>query len=385
MNLPLYNELKTTPPKPQAANSHYGLWFERYADFYKADFSETNAGAEWLTKHFARNVGDNKQLDQHLTNQHRLINSLDGQALSFKSTWHFVTGMGNPHPIENGFSWHPTLGVPYLSGAAIKGLVRSYIETYLDENAPKNPEKKALLLQWFGSTDKNPTADHYKAETGALIFFDALPMRQVTLGVDIMTPHMGKWYEQGASKEHAGNPEAVPADWHDPVPIAFLVAKQMSLYCSFALRPHAQTDLDLDDVKDVLILALGHHGAGAKTATGYGQMRYDPVLLDELETTIQQQQEQRLKAEQQAAAEAAKQAQLAQLNPLEREIAEFNTILDAVKALNNGQWQDEQQRQAAHYLKARMEQENVWKETTQKKKPEKDKPHQNTLTVMKYL
>ena len=35
-----------------------------------------------------------------------------------------VTGMGNPHPLESGFTWHPTLGMPYLPGSAV-GLVRA--------------------------------------------------------------------------------------------------------------------------------------------------------------------------------------------------------------------------------------------------------------------
>jgi CRISPR-associated protein Cmr6 len=34
--------------------------------------------------------------------------------------------------VENGFLWHPTLGVPYLPGAAVKGLVRAYVEHWDD-------------------------------------------------------------------------------------------------------------------------------------------------------------------------------------------------------------------------------------------------------------
>lgn len=281
MTAPLYLGLES----PKSCDGNHGLWFDRFFDQYDPTRWEvlkptTNnnalGGTHWLIKHFKnQKVGIPKQLDQYIESQHKLAEMLGGKSLVFQAGWHFVTGMGNSHPVENGFAWHPTLGVPYLTGAAVKGLVRSYIETNLRTDAESgNPEKEKLLFEWFGSTNKDPQAEGYQSQAGELIFFDALPIEPVSLGVDIMTPHMGKWYEKGAAEPN--RPETTPADWHDPVPVSFLVANNISLQFSFALRQYSSVkgrpEIDLADVTEVLERVLQEMGAGAKTATGYGEL-----------------------------------------------------------------------------------------------------------------
>ncbi len=387
MTAPLYSGCE----KPIKCDGNYGLWFECFFDQYdprqwevlKPTTNNNQMGnAYWLLKNFNnKKVGDDKQLASHTKAQMGLATSLKGQSHIFKASGHFVTGMGNPHPVENGFAWHPTLGVPYLTGAAVKGLIRSYIENYLDETAHDKPQ---LLLQWFGSTDKNPSADGYDSKAGELIFFDAFPTHPVTLGVDIMTPHMGKWYEKGGSDKDVGKPEAVPADWHDPVPVSFLVAKDITLQFSFALR-RPNSGIELDDVKQALTLALEHAGAGGKTATGYGGFEADTKALQALQQVAKQEAKAVAEKALKAAAEETRQKELATMNPIEREIATFPQIADAVTALEKSQWEGESRQKAAHYLKARMQQEKVWKEKTVAKKPEKDKDYQRTQTVIKFL
>jgi len=44
--------------------------------------------------------------------------------LPAQSTAPFVTGMGNEHPLENGFSFLWPYGLPYLPGSGIKGVLR---------------------------------------------------------------------------------------------------------------------------------------------------------------------------------------------------------------------------------------------------------------------
>ncbi len=290
MTAPLYHNHE----KPLKCAGHYGLWFERFFDQYdprhwevlKPATNNSEMGNNyWLLKHFNnKTVGDQNKISHYTQKQKQLVESLQGQGHTFKASWHFVTGMGNPHPVENGFAWHPTLGVPYLTGAAVKGLVRTFIETQLDETDSENPDKKKLLLQWFGSTDKDPASKGYQSQAGELIFFDAIPTEPVKLGVDIMTPHMGDWYAKGANEPNQAN--TLPADWHDPVPVSFLVAKDITLLFSFALRPNVQDkdEIKLEDVAYVLKQALQYAGAGAKTATGYGQMQ----SLAALETMKQQ-------------------------------------------------------------------------------------------------
>lgn len=277
MTAPLYNNCE----KPNKCNKqgNHGLWFERFFDEYDEHKNwEVGTGkTQWLSTNFHnKKVGNESQLERYSQAQMQLVEKLQGQYHIFKSGWHFVTGMGNPHPVENGFAWHRTLGVPYLTGAAVKGLVRTFIETQLDETDETNPDKKQLLLQWFGSDHKNPEKQTSESRVGELIFFDAIPIEPVTLGVDIMTPHMGKWYEKGASDPNQS--DTIPADWHDPVPVAFLVANEISLLFSFAIRPHPPAkeapfrQLDLTEVEQALTAVLEQMGAGGKTATGYGGM-----------------------------------------------------------------------------------------------------------------
>ena len=304
MSLPLYDVVRQAPPT-LTSDSHHGLWFDRFFDQFdgknpredkrwqvlephkdkdKAK-KEPQGRAHWLTSNFNKEVGD-KTLGDYAAKQVDLVEKyLQGQCLTFKASWHFVTGMGNPHPVENGFAWHPTLGVPYLTGAAVKGLIRAYIENHLDAD---DKSKKELLLNWFGSTSKQPNDKDYQAQGGTLIFFDALPTQPVTLGVDIMTPHMGDWYAKGATEPNQAN--TLPADWHDPVPISFLVAKDITLLFSFAFRPNApdKDKIKLEDVAYVLEQALQYAGAGAKTATGYGFLEADSDINKAWEKQKQQ-------------------------------------------------------------------------------------------------
>ncbi|WP_298609733.1 type III-B CRISPR module RAMP protein Cmr6 [uncultured Thiothrix sp.] len=297
MTLPIYSPIQKQEPN-FSNDSHRGLLFERFFNAYEDNFSilkskkidgkdkDESPRTDWLIKSFTRSdVGISDELTRYTKNQIELTTALAGKCVAFKSSWHFVTGMGNPHPVENGFSWHPTLGVPYLTGAAVKGLIRSYFENNYSEL-----DKEGILWQWFGSTDKDSkkqTKD-YPAIAGEVIFFDAVPLEPVQLGVDVMTPHLGDWYEKGDTIQNiATEPNNVPADWHDPVPVTFLVAKNITLLFSFTLRTFERNPADkrkpvkLDDVGCVLEQALDYAGAGAKTATGYGSFKFTDEALKE--------------------------------------------------------------------------------------------------------
>jgi len=55
----------------------------------------------------------------------RWDNRLQVSALSHAP---FMTGIGNEHPLENGFSFMPPYGLPYLPGSAVKGVLRRAAE-----------------------------------------------------------------------------------------------------------------------------------------------------------------------------------------------------------------------------------------------------------------
>ncbi len=291
MNLPLYNSLHSFPPTPEeiGIDGHQGLWFSRFYSVYpdiaaikpKADMLPKEKEAliqqeiTWLRTFDHKKVGDSAALQTKALQQSALCRMLQGQSSVSKTQWHFVTGMGLSHPIENGMAWHPTLGVPYLTGASVKGMVRAWLEAWDVEE--DGQQQKQRLQQWFGSDNKEGNA----SQAGGLIFFDALPTQPVTLGIDIMTPHMGKWYAEGqhlqlTSANNANDHQKLPADWHNPVPVQFLVVKKACLqFCVAPRNKHYAKEIDMQCVVNALNHALEWIGAGAKTAAGYGRFETD--------------------------------------------------------------------------------------------------------------
>lgn len=306
--LPLYNLTENEKPGLDTGGNA-GLWFERFFDAYQK-FGKTKAELNveekkglskaekvWLEK-ICRTVGDADQLKRKALQQLTLIQSLKGGAHVHKTQWHFVTGMGIPHPIENGLIWHPTLGVPYLPGAAVKGIVRAWLETWgCDDDTQKQKER---LLTLFGSDDKDPKNQQADNQAGGLIFFDALPVSGVRLGIDVMTPHMGDWYAQGNTiKDVQKESDKIPADWHDPVPVKYLVVKEAKFLFSVAPRC-GKYAVEVDGVMKYLDDALQCFGAGAKTAVGYGQLAQDDEETNRLHTQLREIHHQKLQVQQES-------------------------------------------------------------------------------------
>ncbi len=319
---------------------HRGLWFDRFFNQYDNNWSIIKANppnTEEGKKHWINTVvglcGNNKQLGAACRRQEKLCHQLSGQVLEVKTTWHFTTGLGNPHPVENGFAWHPTLGVPYLSGAAVKGLLRAWVEGGWmdcgegDEAAKRQARLDETLYRWFGSEDMEParrkelrqdgfippTQGNTGLDTkaGMFIFFDAIPVSSVELACDVMTPHYGEWYQSGGEINNVGGePDKVPADWHNPVPVPFLVVKRANfLFCIAPRRmPHddegkARVKAELADAVQVLEKALEYLGAGSKTAVGYGRMVVDKAAMDKRIEDTEQARIRELPAEEQMRAE----------------------------------------------------------------------------------
>jgi len=298
---------------------HKGLWFERFFQQYYYDENNPQDDKNWTlneknqhpddqntesTKYAWINTvaggqcGSNEALKHHALQQLHLGENLQAEYFVAKNTWNFAVGMGNNHPVENGFSWHPSLGVPYLTGAAVKGLLRTWIEQWSDLNPEKRHEK---CQRWFGSEEKDPeylskNSDAKAYQTGSVIFFDALPICPVTLSCDIMTPHRGKWYSQGDDINAENRIDTLPADWHNPTPIPFLVVQEIYLHISIAPRPCAEPILkeELLELLNDVQMALEFLGAGAKTATGYGRFevnrQHRRLLQQWREQYVQQQQ-----------------------------------------------------------------------------------------------
>lgn len=278
MNWPLYR-LETAPL--WATEGNRGLWYNRFFNGYGADWKIPEDGKrQWVSDNARSAAGQREVLQAQALRQLALVTALGGRGAVFATDWHFASGLGLPHPVENGLAWHHTLGVPYLAGSGVKGLVKAWVEVW-DESL-NEPDKARRLVDWFGTTE----------QAGGFRFFDALPVEPVTLAADVMTPHMAKWYEQGdkIEDEHR-EPDKVPADWHDPVPVPFLVVKNAKLLFGVAPR-HPKFAEELPQVFAALRQALDWLGAGAKTAAGYGRMVEDEGAAASLREKAEQAKEQ---------------------------------------------------------------------------------------------
>ena len=183
--------------------------------------------------------------------------------ISTTSTAPFATGLGNEHPIENGFAFLTPYGLPYLAGSGVKGILRrSMLELRNDgEDGLTDTAIDAL----FGPETVNQPED---AKRGALDFWDVFPNPAGgKLVVEIMTPHFGKYY-QG---------EETPHDSGAPVPVSFLAVPAQSQFDFHVVcQPNRLPAALQDQWRDLLDRAFAHAfewvGFGAKTSVGYGAM-----------------------------------------------------------------------------------------------------------------
>lgn len=269
---------------------HPGLVFDKFVDTWKImadgqqcavqDPESKNASPKlklgskraWLEETI-KLVNDHKaalqdNLEKLVARQEKLVTSLGGECIPVKTDWRFVSGLGNGHPFETGFIWHRTLGVPYLPGSSVKGLMRAWADP---KKGWGDEENWGRVKRLFGDTDEGGA--------GTLIVFDALPVQVPELELDIMNPHYGDYY--GGKNDENDNP-VPPADYLSPSPVFFLAVEANQPF-RLALAPRCPKGENApDDLKDGLELleqALTTLGAGGKTAVGYGSMTYDPSSL----------------------------------------------------------------------------------------------------------
>lgn len=342
MKRPLYQNHAAPDQRP--ATAHTGLWFDKFCNQWCLNEKKTgleawsltafstgqgrsrqdfNPKLDWIRTVTAQKVGDSTLLAEQTSRLADLARALGGQALVLKTTSRFATGLGREHPIENGFVWHPVLGVPYLPGSSVKGLVRAWLEGGWSDQPPE-PE---AFHRIFGSDYRPGTALHDREhnlpnQCGTVLFFDALPILPVQLKADVMTPHYGDYYKG----------KSPPADWLSPNPIPFLTVAPGQLF-QFALAPATpDARADCETAIQWLTDALEQLGAGAKTAVGYGRFVRDPTAETKLATERQAEREKAEAARREAAEKAAFEASLANLSPLAQELR---------KVARDQKWEDD--------------------------------------------
>lgn len=426
---------------------NFGMYFPVWRDDWKkADQQKTDA----LKKTLSIAPGIHKMQEALFQRQRSVaLCHQDIAYFSAESIAPFVTGLGNEHPLENGFAFLNPYGLPYLPGSGVKGVLRlaaeelalglygetqdwdmlavwflfgfegnaSYLsdKTYQIDSLDQEAEKRrAAYRQWLekGSYDQETLRlfiqsvcdkreqrlyldsprhflmyfpDKDISFQGAVSFWDVYPQCK-NLAMDIITPHHGEYFRG----EHG------PHDSEQPNPNVFLTIPPASRFDFYCTAEAARLPENLQQHWQALLQQAFCHafdwlGFGAKTAVGYGQMTQRPNAMEELlDEKTRYDQRQKEKAD-----ELAEQQRLATLPPIEREMTEliqgnndpqkkdYLVLLDAVKS--HEKWQNEEKKAVLIRIRDMMQAAGDWKESSNKNKPEKDKPYQRTLEVLELL
>lgn len=307
----------------------------------------------------------------------------------------FTTGLGNEHPLENGFAFLNPYGLPYLPGSGIKGVLRQAArELESGDWDEANGWNAATIDALFGKEDSND------AQRGALSFWDVIPqIKGESLAVEIMTPHQGHYYQKKRDRK-TGDSDS-PHDSGQPLPISFLTVPPGSgfvfhVVCDLPfLRRIAPALVDNEQWKALLTAAFEHAldwcGFGAKTAVGYGAMKVDAAAA----THRAKEAAEREAAAQRQQAEAERQARLATLSANLQQVDAFVTQAQqrqarggkdrantgihtaaqtlAKAAREGADWTADEKRAAAEAIEQwlqklveRFDQKNDWKEARKK-------------------
>ncbi|MDP2432337.1 MAG: type III-B CRISPR module RAMP protein Cmr6 [Pseudomonadota bacterium] len=372
----------------------FGLYFPVWKDDWMIEKDQKSAA---LKQTLALPPHTQETLAALRDRQTLLLDALPEAArlsIEAQSTAPFATGLGMEHPLENGFAFLNPYGLAYLPGSSIKGVLRRAAEELLPSPAGGRGAggegacwTEEAITALFGLESEDRQKEHTR---GALTFWDALPKpAKNSMGMEVMTPHYGDYYKG----------ESTPHDSGQPIPIVFLVVPEgaafsFHLTCDTRRLPEPLSA----SWQDLMHVAFEHAfdwlGFGAKTAVGYGAMKWD----DQREATVRKEREERasqaLQAVEAKRLDEEKKAARAGMSPVERAIQEFldarldknapeiSAVIGAVKQGHMA----EHKVAVAEWLRARMQAEKgQWKETSQAKKPDKDREYQNTSLVMRWL
>ncbi|MGS0754024.1 type III-B CRISPR module RAMP protein Cmr6 [Roseateles sp. GG27B] len=366
------------------ADAAPGHRFLLYLPMWSANDWGLVSGAKTAAAKAATHLPDKvRALSQALrVRQQGLAKAQGALSLLAKSTAPFATGLGNEHPIENGFAFLTPYGLPYLAGSGVKGVLRRAMQDLRDEHQAGFTDEVIEAL--FGVEVVKEPED---ARRGALDFWDCLP--EGPLEVDIMTPHYSGYYQQSNGKSQT------PHDAGQPTPIPFLTVAPGAAFDFHVVCHQARLPLALRGApwRALLIQSFEHAfdwlGFGAKTAVGYGAMKPDVersrVAERQLADDLAKQQ---VKAQQDARAK-----EKTRMSPSQKAMAElFDARVDKNQderavffaALKAGKLA-EYRLDVASLLKRLMQEQKRWKESTEKKNPDKDTAFQDTLLVKKWL
>ncbi len=301
--------LQTEDFKNASPGLRFGMYFPRIVKDKKVD-------ALSVVCRFSEN--DKKTAQAQCERQAQLFEAIPAQQgirLVAESVAPFATGLGNQHPLENGFAFLNPYGLPYLAGSGVKGVLRQAARQLANGEWGKSDWQHSHIETLFGS-EAEDGENHLR---GVLSFWDVMP--QISgdqLMVEIMTPHQSDYYQDGKAPHDSGSPN----------PIVFLTVPPASdfafhVVCDVArlLDELAKQDLWKKLLQEAFEHAFKWLGFGAKTAVGYGAMKVDE--------SAQRQWEARQ-------AKAAQEAELQSLSANARLVKEFVLYFEKAKEVKKG-------------------------------------------------
>lgn len=264
---PLFGGSAMLPPLPAEPNT--GLVYDRFLRVWETNIRLNTERFQSL-KSFTDAYAGLKQIHSPLLNSmHERLEAAtqegQGESLIAKTQARFVSGLGASHPLENGFCFDYTLGVPHLPGSAVKGLCRQMAELRGEKNTVRT---------LFGEVNEETESENRKANVGDIIFFPAYPQGWPKLDIDVINSHHQEYYAQNpfVLREDNQDPKSIgPHEIEDPVPVFFLTVPQGTNFV-FRCTSRSMNRTNVAQALGLLKQGLAELGIGAKTALGYGIM-----------------------------------------------------------------------------------------------------------------
>lgn len=227
-------------------------------------------------------IGDADELREAQQARAALLLSLGGICRTFSCDWRYVSGLGMPHPTGLGLLVHPSLGVPFISSAALKGVMLRWLEDWADDLPGGWAFSRRELIAWMQPGENKDGAGEVESEgIGAFALFEGIPTSPVTVERDVFAPHFGKWPLEGGTIENLdADWERVPADWHSPSVINWTASSSFEVHIGLVptamLNKHTGNGADRTRIlklvmEHVLAPALEVLGVGGLTSAGYGK------------------------------------------------------------------------------------------------------------------
>jgi CRISPR-associated protein Cmr6 len=294
---------------------NFNLKLNKYARWNKDEKSGNNPFGFFKTERgrlrykVKENYGDldiKGIADRALDQAQMLLGKNHVEAIELELDGRLIAGLGTASVYETGITLHHVWGIPYIPASSVKGVLRSWIiqSVFGSENVPENEQEYPLLnaefrafqdedfcnlfgcpatfdkIQFDSEGKPRKNKDNYVKSTvdvgkkdhnsdgvayqGELIAFDAFPVAEPKINVDIMNPHYSKYY--------SGQGKQAPVDYDSPTPIPFLVVENTSFQFILGKRL-GEWEYKERTLIDWLKEALEFNGIGAKTALGYGSFQ----------------------------------------------------------------------------------------------------------------